>query len=118
ATQVDYKDPKVHYLKAICRFRLNPFKSYEHPAYPSYNIYDRDGDEDFGRRDFAAPMLEALRLNPDYMKQLEVDGYFNDAYRRMVKYFWHRLQQGADLDAIADEYDALRQKFASANGDK
>ncbi len=118
ATQVDYKDPKVHYLKAICRFRLNPFKSYEHPAYPSYNIYDRDGDEDFGRRDFAAPMLEALRLNPDYMKQLEVDGYFNDAYRRMVKYFWHRLQQGADLDTIADEYDALRQKFASANGDK
>ena len=112
-TQVDNGDCKVHYLKAICRFRLNPFKDYEHPAYPAYNIYDREGDEEMGKRDFAAPMLEALRLNPEYMKQLEVDGYFNDAYRRMVKYFWYRLQQGADLLDISREYDELRQKYSA-----
>lgn len=109
--KVDNDEPKVHYLKAICRFRLNPFKDYEHPAYPAYNIYDKDGDEETGKRDFAAPMLEALRLNPDYLKQLEVDGYFNDAYRRMVKYFWYRLQQGAEMPDICREYDELRQKY-------
>ncbi len=110
-SKVDAQDAKVHYLKAICRFRLQPLKDYEHPAYPSYNIYDPDPETGEQARDFAAPMLEALRLNPEFEKQLEVDGYFNDAYRRMVKYYWHRLQQGADLKDISTEYDVLRTKY-------
>lgn len=111
SSKVDMQDAKVHYLKAICRFRLQPLKDYEHPAYPSYNIYDPDPDDQ--PRDWAAPMLEAFRLNPEMEKQLMVDGYFNDAYRRLVRYFWHRLKAGASMQEICREYDVLRTKYAS-----
>ena len=114
-TQVDYTDSKVHYMKAICRFRLNPIKDYEHPAYPSMNIYEPDPEDPANPKDFAAPMLEALRLNPGYLKQMETDGYFNDAYRRMVKYFWHCLQKGEQMADIARKYDVLRTKITVTN---
>ena len=109
--QVDVTDAKVHYLKAICRFRLQPLKDYEHPAYPSYNAYDPDPDDQ--PRDWAAPMLQALRINPEMEKMLDTDGYFNDAYRRMVKYFWHRIQAGAVMEDICKEYDVLRVKYST-----
>lgn len=113
STQVDYSDAKVHYLKAICGFRLQPLTDYEHPAYPAYNIYDREGDEESGKRDWAAPMLVALNIAPEMEKTLEVDGYFNDAYRRMVKYFRKRLKDGAAIEDICKEYDTLRAKYAT-----
>ena len=90
---------------------MQPLKDYEHPAYPSYNAYDPDPDDQ--PRDWAAPMLQALRINPEMEKMLDTDGYFNDAYRRMVKYFWHRIQAGAVMEDICKEYDVLRVKYST-----
>ena len=107
---VDNQDAKVHYLKAICRFRLQPRKDYEQTFYESACIYDKYGDTD-PPTDWAAPMLVALKLKPEMEKILETDGYFNDAYRRMVKYFWKRVKDGAPMEDICKEYDALVAKY-------
>ena len=63
-------------------------------------------------------MLEACRLDPKNVKYLESDGYFNNAYRQMMLYFWKRYEKGVPVDKIAREYDALvmqmrKQKEAS-----
>ena len=53
------------------------------------------------------------QLFAEMEKMLDTDGYFNDAYRRMVKYFWHRIQAGAVMEDICKEYDVLRVKYST-----
>ena len=61
--------------------------------------------------DWAAPMLEAFRLNPENAEYIKTDGYFNDAYRSLVLYFWKRLQDGIPMTDICKEYDELVAKY-------
>jgi hypothetical protein len=56
------------------------------------------------------PMLKAFELDKENVKYLENDGYFNDAYRLLVFYFWKRINEGVDREQIAKEYDALVSK--------
>ena len=115
SSRTDQGDAKVHYMKAICRYQMLDELQRKHAReyYDSYFIYDPRPDDD-NPRDIAAPMLEALRLNPELEKHLDNDGYFNNAYRRLVKYFWHRIRkegENADMDVIREEYDKLIAKY-------
>lgn len=107
---------KVEYLKAICHFQKqgDSMKSPDRDAFSSSAIYRASGDNAGNAGTFeqntatwAAPMLEALRLDSANVKYLENDGYFNNAYRQMVMYFWTRLQAGVPMAQVAREYDAL-----------
>lgn len=104
------KDSRVPYLKAICKYNLmapRPLRRQNTSYIPSMYLY-QPGEEDFC---WAAPMLDAFRLNPDEANILREDGYFNDAYRQLLLYFWNRLQAGDDMDRIKFSYDNLINKY-------
>ena len=60
-------------------------------------------------------MLQAFRLDPANIRYIKSDGYFNDAYRQLVLYFWTRMQSGVPQDKIAAEYNMLRRKIEQEN---
>lgn len=94
-------DPRVQYLTAICKYhnQKNNLKQLDQPPYQS-GLISTIGE----------PMLKAFELDKENVKYLENDGYFNDAYRLLVFYFWKRINEGVDRDQIAKEYDALVSK--------
>ena len=119
---VPHDDPKVEYLKAICHFRMQNSRitSPDNKGLsPSYIWSDDDPDEapqsGVNTNQWAAPMLQAFRLDPANIRYIKSDGYFNDAYRQLVLYFWHRMQSGVPQDKIAAEYNMLRQKIEQEN---
>ena len=107
-------DARVQYLRAICRFHTEcttcDDENIRH--YSSMNAYDPNAAE-YGEKaaDWAAPMLEAFRLNPENAEYIKTDGYFNDAYRNLVLYFWKRTQDGIPMPDICKEYDELVAKY-------
>lgn len=114
SSDVPKNDAKVEYLKAICHFnRLSSQQTnIEYSAgYSGRALYVAEDDDDNtagqSRDDWAAPMLNAIRLEPSYAQYLERDGYFNNAYRQMIFYFLKRSQQGVAPDRIVAEYNAL-----------
>lgn len=115
--EIPQDDPRVNYLRAICKFQsLRPEqKSSRRQYYMSsalYNPYDEEESlDDESNGSFAAPMLEALRANPNNVEYLKTDGYFNNAYRQLVFYFWKRLNDGLEKKDIASEYDSLVKKY-------
>ena len=107
-------DAKVEYLKAICHFQKQDYsiKKPDMPSLPVYRIWNDEEDEEnddtgINTSKWAAPMLEAFRLEPSNVKYIERDGYFNDAYRKLVLYFWTRMQAGVPQEKIANEYNML-----------
>lgn len=104
-------DPKVEYMKAICHFRMlnSRMTSLDCDGYSGRVMYydDEESKPGIGTSAWAAPMLNAIRLEPENARYLENDGYFNNAYRQMVLYFWKRVQQGVPVAKVAVEYDAL-----------
>lgn len=109
-------DPRVFYLRAICRFHSLPpaRRNSKVKFYNSSGIYNADGissARDASGSDFASPMLEALRRDPANQEYLKTDGYFTQPYRQLVFYFWKRLSDGLTEDKIATEYDALVKKY-------
>lgn len=115
---VDNPDAKVEYLKAICKFRsLNGnMTSLEKDAYSGSAVYNFDGEYGIESSAFAYPMLEAFKLDPKNVKYLENDGYFNNAYRQMMLYFWKRYERGIPVEKIAREYDALVKQMREQKG--
>ncbi|MDE5561827.1 MAG: hypothetical protein K2J00_08570 [Bacteroidaceae bacterium] len=115
-SDVPRQDAKVEYLKAICHFRLQNSRLTAPDADGfSGNVVYRDPedmlpeDNDSGiyTTVWAAPMLNAFRLDERNVEYLKHDGYFNDAYRQMMLYFWKRLKAGVPIDRVVAEYDAL-----------
>jgi|GEM_PF-4295628 len=113
---VPKNDAKVEYLKAICHFQLLDSRqtAYGVDGYSSGVVYNSDDDDSAKKSEYetntvtwAAPMLNALRLENSNVKYLENDGYFNNAYRQMIMYFWTRMQAGVPIAKVAREYDAL-----------
>lgn len=94
-------DARVQYLRAICMFqRQDPgLIQLDQSPYASRFIST-----------IGEPMLKAFELDRENVKYLENDGYFNDAYRLLLFYFWKRINEGVDGDRIAKEYDALVSK--------
>ena len=119
STKIDQNNANVQYMKAICMFNSDKVNSSDKHAdvkyYPSTNIFAGEGDDD--EHVWAAPMLEALKLNPELETWLVSDGYFNDAYRLLVRYFWRRMQadlkanKEPDMETIKAEYNALLKKY-------
>ncbi len=113
-------DAKVEYMKAICHFQLQPTRLRELSAdgFAGAVMYAGAADDTQGgtdgeernaqtRPDWAAPMLEAIRLDNTNLAYIENDGYFNNAYRQMVAYFCKRLKAGVPIGRVVAEYDAL-----------
>ena len=62
------------------------------------------------------PLLKAFELDESNVEYIKTDGYFNDAYRLLVLYFWKRLSEGMKITDVAKEYDALvNERAKSAN---
>ena len=115
-SDVPKDDARVEYLKAVCHFNLlnSRQKAPNVEGYSSGAIYSIDEEELKGKSPreinmvtWAAPMLNAFRLDKSNVKYLENDGYFNSAYRQMLMYFWTRLQAGVPIAKVAKEYDLL-----------
>ena len=117
SNKVDNPDAKVEYLKAICKFRsLNGnMTSLDKDAYTGSAVYNYDGEYGIESSSFAYPMLEAFKLDKNNVKYLDGDGYFNNAYRQMMLYFWNRYEKGVSLEVIAKEYDALVKRMRTQN---
>lgn len=111
--RVDSLKGDVLYLRAICRFNENKVWSKKSTEYYSSNrVYNAsvEGDdyhEGIDAQAFAYPMFEAFKLNEKYVEYLKRDGYFNNAYRQMMLYFWKRHKDGVPINRIAVEYNAL-----------
>lgn len=109
---LDTLDARVQYVKAICRYKLEcPKLNQEDDAalLTSQYIYDPGNEENC----WAEPMLRAISLDKSNLEYLRTDGNFNDAYRALVIFFATRLEQGASMDDIKREYDALRVKYVN-----
>lgn len=105
---VPYPDDRVEYMKAVCHFRSqnSNVTSLEADGYSGSRVYS-PGEYGITSSAWAAPMLNAFTLNEENVKYLESDGYFNDAYRQMMFYFWERYKNGIPVEQIVREYDAL-----------
>ena len=112
--------PSYYYLLAICRYQTDcNDKDYETYYYDSKNVYDPHNDlgktspyTELGKDNhWAMPMLDAFRRDPKWVEFLKEDGFFNDAYRSMMLYFWQRIQDGVNMADIAREYDKLARKY-------
>lgn len=103
-------DAKVEYLKAICHFSTDK-KRKDRKYFAGRDVYDPESKAGISTTTWAAPMLKAFELDESNVKYIENDGYFNDAYRQMVLYFWKRMQEGVKMDKIVLEYDALVKKM-------
>lgn len=114
-------DAKVEYLKAICQFQKQGSRitSLDNPGLSASSVWHDDTDEPgIETSKWAAPMLEAFRLEPANVKYIQSDGYFNDAYRQLVLYFWIRMQAGIPQEKIAAEYNMLLNKMREENKKK
>ena len=109
----DTLDATYYYLLAICLYQVDcKEKDYETYFYNSKNVYDPHNDIAENQH-WGAPMLEAIKLNPKWAEFLKEDGFFNDAYRSMILFFWQRMQDGEEMENIAREYDELANKYFS-----
>lgn len=111
------EDVRVQYLKAICKFK-DLGSTMIQPDHDPYNSSAVFIDEESGAigDPFAAPMLKAFELDESNVEYIKTDGYFNDAYRLLVLYFWKRLSEGMKITDVAKEYDALvNERAKSAN---
>lgn len=113
-------DASYYYLLAICRYQADcNDKDYEIYYYDSKNVYDPYND--LGKTSpytlidkedhWAMPMLDAFRRDAKWVEHLKEDGFFNDAYRTMLLFFWQRIQDGVEMADIAKEYDTLAKKY-------
>lgn len=91
-------DARVQYLTAISRYKNQN---------PTLIQLDKSPYESRFISTIGAPMLKAFELDEENVKYIEHDGYFNDAYRLLVLYFWKRMKDGLSEDEVAKEYDAL-----------
>ncbi|MBO4613133.1 MAG: hypothetical protein J5671_08220 [Bacteroidaceae bacterium] len=111
--KADTLDATYYYLLAICLYQVDcKEKDYETYYYNSKNVYDPHNDIAESQH-WGMPMLEALKLDPKWAEFLKEDGFFNDAYRAMILFFWRRMQDGEEMENIAREYDELAKKYFS-----
>ena len=105
STQVDFKDPRVFYLTAILRFRLEC--EYPDNKFSDSNFqFDEFYDEMYGpREDWGCPMIECCQRAEKYVKMLQYDGYFNKNYRTAFNAYWNKLK------GILQEKTGTKQKI-------
>lgn len=97
-------DARVQYLKAICKYKNlgSNFTQLDQPPYEGLYI-----------NSIGEPMLKAFELDKENVNFIQNDGYFNDAYRLLVLYFWKREQEGLKREDVIKEYDSLVKKTVS-----
>ena len=88
-------DPRVKYLEAILRFRMegNEDKTYWTDVNFEYDALHPEDDE-FTRTDFGVPMVECAKLDEKFVeKNLPYDGYFTKAYRDAFFKYWKKYKE-------------------------
>ena len=103
----------VEYLKAICHFQSqsDAITNNQKKYFTGDEVYNEDATPGINTTAWAAPMLAAFALDENNVKYIENDGYFNNAYRQMLLYFWERQKQGIPLERIVKEYRELTKKM-------
>ncbi len=99
STKLNQRDPRVKYLQAILRFRLDcPIKD-NIKKFPESRFYkseiweDEDPDDpEVRERDWGYPMVECALLDESFVRILQYDGYFNKAYRESFNAYWKKLK--------------------------
>ncbi len=112
---IDVNDFRVKYMKGIASFKLKCSPSLQMknaPLLDSQFIYNPYGEEEDC---WALPMLQALQSSQANADFFETDGTFNDSFRLLILFFYNRLNQGATMDQIKAEYDALRNNYNNAD---
>lgn len=106
STQLNPKDPRVRYLEAILRFRLEANRDAT-KYYDRNFIFDEFYEEADGipRSDWGFPMVECMKLDEKYMNILKYDGYFNKAYREAFQAYWKKLKEAPKQEDTVNEYE-------------
>ena len=103
STLVDMNDPRVYYMTAALRFRLEaqnkerkefPLSNFQFDEYFIPSVSDPSRD-DYGeyRMDWRYPMIQCCLLDSSYVKMALADGYFNEAYRKTFRKAWDTAKQ-------------------------
>ncbi len=107
STKLDQRDPKVKYMQAQLRFRLEGNRgkeqytdaeimsmfTYEEGFEEGLEMLKRQGIDvsEEKRKDYGYPMVECARIDESFvMTRLAFDGYFSKAYREAFKRFWEK----------------------------
>ena len=109
----NHQGADVEYLKAICHFQSqsDAFVSNQKKYFTGYEVYSEDATPGINTTAWAAPMLSAFAMDENNVRYIENDGYFNNAYRQMLLYFWERHKKGVPLERIIQEYRNLTKKM-------
>ena len=98
STQVNVHDPKVLYMTAVLRYRLEA-QNKERKVYPQMHFQFDDffvpsvadpSVDDYGepRQDWGYPMVECCQRDSSFVQMALTDGYFNEAYRKAFRQAW------------------------------
>lgn len=102
-TIVNPKDPRVLYLTAVLRYRLEepnkgrkvfPDTHFQFDSMFIPSIEDPSVDQyGYKRQDWGYPMIQCCKLDSSYVQKALTDGYFNEAYRNAFKKAWSKAKQ-------------------------
>ena len=98
STLVNVHDPKVLYMTAVLRYRLEA-QNKERKVYPQMHFQFDDffvpsvadpSVDDYGepRQDWGYPMVECCQRDSSFVQMALTDGYFNEAYRKAFRQAW------------------------------
>lgn len=109
----NHQGADVEYLKAICHFQFqsDAFVGNQKKYFTGDEVYSEDATPGINTTAWAAPMLSAFAMDENNVRYIENDGYFNNAYRQMLLYFWERHKKGVPLERIIQEYRNLTKKM-------
>ena len=102
----DRNDPRVLYMIATLRFRLEA-ENKDRKVYPEMHFQFDDffepTEEDpsvdvYGekRQDWGYPMVQCCLKDEKYMQYMLYDGEFNEQYRTAFKKVWKKLKEKSD----------------------
>lgn len=128
STRLSPLDPRVKYMEAILRFRLEapreaklygeenfllpkpktdePLSAEEEESRRLMALYGYEEEEeasDTPKAGWGVPMVECMLLDENYKKILKYDGYFNKAYRKAFDAYWRKLKADPKEDTLERE---------------
>lgn len=110
STRMPQNDPRVKYMQAQLRFRLEGKNQKTTQGYNENKIFTLDTDYEervaeakrYGfykpgedvREDFGYPLVECARLDENFvLNRVFYDGYFNKEYREAFKRYWKKEKE-------------------------
>lgn len=112
--EIDTSDVRLKYLGVLCNYKLKIPKGQQHDSGELHTATvaycsESNGDQ---TENLAGPLFEVFRRSPDLYEFFKRDGAFNLPFHVLVDYFWKRIQDGAPMPQIAEEYTQLRNEYS------